>query len=109
MTAPNFPNLEICNHGIIKKVCAACHEVEQALGAARLLGCPLCGGEATIERKGSARASMIIACTNCGGRMESGDVYGLTKPESWAWNRRHPNAPGERPADSAHPTTPKTL
>jgi len=58
-----------------------------------LLGCPFCGGEAEVERKGSARASMIIACTNCGGRMESGDVYGLTKPESWAWNRRHPNDP----------------
>lgn len=35
MTAPNFPNLEICNHGIIKKCCAACHEAEQSLGAAR--------------------------------------------------------------------------
>lgn len=65
-------------------------------GGARLLGCPFCGGDATIERKGSARASMIIACTNCGGRMESGDVYGLTRPESWAWNRRHPNEKGQR-------------
>ena len=50
--------------------------------------CPFCGSEATIERKGTARASMQIACTNCGARMESGDVHGLTKPEAWAWNRR---------------------
>ena len=56
-----------------------------------LLGCPFCGAEAEVERKGSAGASMIIACTNCGCRMESGDVYGLTEPSSWAWNRRLPN------------------
>lgn len=26
------PHLEICNHGIIKKCCAACYEVEQGIG-----------------------------------------------------------------------------
>lgn len=35
MTAPNFPNLKICKHGIIEKCCAVCDEAEQALGAAR--------------------------------------------------------------------------
>jgi predicted RNA-binding Zn-ribbon protein involved in translation (DUF1610 family) len=54
----------------------------------RLSACPFCGGEAEIERKGTARASMIVACTDCGARVESGDVYGLTHPERYAWNRR---------------------
>lgn len=54
-----------------------------------LLNCPFCGGLAEIKRKGTARASMLVACTNCGCRMESGDVYGLTKPQVWAWNRRN--------------------
>ena len=53
-----------------------------------LLPCPLCRGGAEIERKGSHRASMIVTCTNCGCRVESGDVYGLTAPERMAWNRR---------------------
>lgn len=53
--------------------------------------CPFCGGEAEIERKGSIRASMIIACLDCGARVESGDVYGLTKPESYKWNTRTGN------------------
>jgi len=51
--------------------------------------CPFCGGEATIERKGTARQSMIIACTNCGGRHESGDVVGLTPSSRYAWNNRY--------------------
>jgi hypothetical protein len=25
MTAPKFPNVEVCNHGIIRKCCAACN------------------------------------------------------------------------------------
>jgi hypothetical protein len=53
-----------------------------------LLPSPLCRGGAEIERKGSHRASMIVTCTNCGCRVESGDVYGLTAPERMAWNRR---------------------
>lgn len=40
-------------------------------------------------RRGTVYQSMIIACTNCDVRMESGDVCGLTKSEAWAWNRRH--------------------
>ncbi len=57
--------------------------------------CPFCGDAAEIERKGTRRASMIIACTMCGCRMESGDVYGFTKPEAWAWNMR------DKPLDTA--------
>lgn len=49
--------------------------------------CPFCGGQAEIERKGTAWQSMQIAC-NCGCRMESGDVFGLTNSDKWAWNRR---------------------
>lgn len=60
-----------------------------------LLRCPFCGGEAEIERKGSARVSMIIVCQDCGCRVESGDVYGLTQPESWHWNRRVKHAADE--------------
>ena len=55
---------------------------------AALLPCPFCGGEAEIQRKGSHRASMIVTCTNCGCKVESGDVYGLTTPERMEWNRR---------------------
>lgn len=50
--------------------------------------CPFCGSEAQIEKIGTARQSMIIACTNCGARVESGDVRGLTDPQAWAWNIR---------------------
>lgn len=53
-----------------------------------LLSCPFCGGEAQIERHGSQRQSMIVGCTQCGCRVESGDVSGLTPPERWRWNRR---------------------
>ena len=56
--------------------------------SATLLPCPFCGEEAEIERPGTARQSMIVACTNCGCRVESGDVCGLTLPESWKWNLR---------------------
>jgi len=50
--------------------------------------CPFCGGTAEIVRKGTARQSMVIACEDCGGGTESGEVYGLTAPENWLWNRR---------------------
>lgn len=53
-----------------------------------LMPCPFCGGEPRIERKGTARASMIIICDDCGCKVESGDVLGLTKPESLKWNLR---------------------
>jgi len=65
----------------------------------------MCGKEAEIERPGTARQSMIIVCTNCGCRMESGDVVGLTPPEQYAWNVR---AGGRQPAMSKTPQ-PSTL
>jgi len=50
--------------------------------------CPFCKGKAEIVRMGTIRRSMIIACEDCGCTLESGDVFGLTKPEYWAWNIR---------------------
>jgi Lar family restriction alleviation protein len=54
----------------------------------QLKPCPFCGGEAEIEKIGTARQSMIIVCTDCGCRVESGDVFNLTRPENYKWNRR---------------------
>ena len=56
--------------------------------------CPFCGGEAEIERIGTPRQSMIIACTDCGARVESGDVLSI-KPEYWRWNKRANNLKNE--------------
>ncbi len=50
--------------------------------------CPFCGGKATIEKLGTARMSMVVACEDCGALVESGDVFGLTHIDQWAWNRR---------------------
>lgn len=50
--------------------------------------CPFCGSRSEIERRGTIRQSMVIACTRCGARVESGDVYGLTHPDEYRWNRR---------------------
>ena len=66
-------------------------EKDEAVAQERLvmlLPCPFCGGGAEIERKGSHRASMIVACMNCGYTVESGGVYGLTEAERMAWNCR---------------------
>jgi predicted RNA-binding Zn-ribbon protein involved in translation (DUF1610 family) len=63
----------------------------EPIEAAALLPCPFCGGEATIERKGSVRQSNIVACTECGCRLESGDVF---NPAS-RWNSRRPAASGD--------------
>lgn len=57
--------------------------------------CPFCGGEAEIERHGTARQSMQIACQECGARVESGDISGLTQPQNLRWNRRAPTQPQE--------------
>ena len=47
--------------------------------------CPFCGGTAEFERRGSQRQSCIVACEDCGGRLESNE-------SDWnsgsAWNRR---------------------
>lgn len=53
----------------------------------KLLPCPFCGGQPEVIREGTRRYSTIIACSNCGCRLESGnegDQYGD------AWNSRHP-------------------
>lgn len=38
-----------------------------------LLPCPFCGGEAEVERKGTARRSAIVFCEDCGARLESNE------------------------------------
>jgi hypothetical protein len=62
----------------------------------KLKPCPFCGSPAEIERKGTARASMCIVCTSCGCRVETGEVFGMTKPEHYRWNVR--TAPDQQPA-----------
>lgn len=51
-----------------------------------LMPCPFCGSSAEFERKGSARQSCIVVCTECGCRLETGEVFqcGLR------WNTRFP-------------------
>lgn len=60
----------------------------------KLLPCPFCGGKAEIERPGTAKQSCIIACDNCGCRLETGEVWSMGE----RWNsRRDPSiaqAPG---------------
>jgi hypothetical protein len=50
-----------------------------------LLPCPFCGGEPEIERLGTARCSMIIVCSECGCRLETGETF-LSK--NCLWNSR---------------------
>ncbi len=61
----------------------------------KLKPCPFCGGGAEIERPGTAKQSMIIACEDCGCRVESGDVTGFTEPHRWQWNQRATTEPPE--------------
>ncbi len=51
---------------------------------AELKPCPFCQGQAVMERVGSAKASCIVACENCGCRLETGEVWN----SGGAWNRR---------------------
>jgi len=46
--------------------------------------CPFCGGKAEFERKGTARYSTIISCTNCGARLETGAEWAHERE----WNER---------------------
>ena len=82
---------------------AACRGKGGGMNKLYLLPCPFCGdANPEVERLGTARQSMIVVCTNCGCRMESGDVTGLTKDSNLAWNRRHnPSQPHDHPT----PTT----
>lgn len=52
--------------------------------APELLPCPFCGGEAEFERIGDRRQSTIIACLECGCRLESGETFS----HGGAWNTR---------------------
>lgn len=55
-----------------------------------LLPCPFCSGQAEIVRAGTRRQSTIIACSDCGCRLESpdeGDQYGDS------WNHRAAHEP----------------
>lgn len=61
---------------------------EAGLTREGLLPCPFCGGEPEITQKGTARQSMQIACMTCGARTDTGDVFGLTRPRNYHWNRR---------------------
>lgn len=51
-----------------------------------LLPCPFCGGKAAIERPGTARQSCIVACEDCGCRLETGEVWNMGE----RWNTRTP-------------------
>lgn len=54
-----------------------------------LLPCPFCGGKAAVERQGTARQSSIIACEDCGGRLETGEIWSIGD----RWNTRTPALP----------------
>ena len=57
-----------------------------------LKACPFCGGEAEIERVGTARMSTIYCCTECSCRLETGETFN----HGALWNRRAmPNQGGE--------------
>ena len=50
-----------------------------------LLPCPFCGGEAEFECLGTSRCSSIVACQNCGCRVEANEVGEFNGDH---WNRR---------------------
>jgi hypothetical protein len=52
------------------------------MSEAKLRDCPFCGGEAEIERMGTGRASMVIGCTDCGCRLETGETW-IDKNSQW--------------------------
>ena len=51
---------------------------------AELKPCPFCGEDAEFERRGDARQSTIINCTNCGATLETGAEWDHERE----WNRR---------------------
>lgn len=50
--------------------------------------CPFCGGRPEVERQGTSRCSHIIACTDCGGRLETGETFDGGE----RWNKRSDDA-----------------
>lgn len=59
--------------------------------APELKPCPFCGGEADLERRGDRHVSTIVACLECGCRLENGETF----DHGSAWNTRDltPSAP----------------
>lgn len=55
----------------------------------QLKPCPFCGGEAKVERMGTARASMIYVCDECGCTLETGETW---LNSNCRWNTRHKEA-----------------
>jgi len=47
-----------------------------------LLPCPFCGGKANIERIGTPRQSCLVACSNCGTFLETGE-QGMECGSAW--------------------------
>ena len=50
--------------------------------------CPFCGEKAQCEQMGTLRQSMMIACTNCGARVESSDQPFSDDWSGLMWNMR---------------------
>lgn len=50
-----------------------------------LAACPFCSGKPYFERIGTNRVSCIIACTECGCRLESGESGEMVGKQ---WNTR---------------------
>ncbi len=59
---------------------------DASLFGGELLPCPFCGGGAEFERMGTARQSCIVACQECGCRLETGEVSQCGQ----RWNTRSP-------------------
>lgn len=50
----------------------------------QLKSCPFCGGEAEVEQIGTSRVSCVVACRECGCRLESNE-----NGAGYNWNIRH--------------------
>lgn len=50
----------------------------------KLLPCPFCGGDASIERYGNKRQSTIYSCDFCGCTLETGEEWNHGRQ----WNER---------------------
>ena len=52
-----------------------------------LMPCPFCGGYAEFERMGGPRNSCVVACTDCGCRLETNESWPNSGKQ---WNIRVP-------------------
>lgn len=68
--------------------------------AIHLKPCPFCGGEGEFERYGNSRQSCIVACTNCGCRLETNESEWNSGSD---WNRREDRRAGERGGGKGSP------